>query len=353
MSRFLAERLQKLAAYVPGEQPKDGEYVKLNTNENPYPPSPSALAVINGGECEKLRLYCDTECTELKAAIAEFYGVSPKNVLPSNGSDEILAFCFQAYGEKGVCFPDITYGFYKVFAELYGESAEIIPLADDFSVRAEDYIKCGKTVFLANPNAQTGRAIDLDDIEKIIAANGERAVVIDEAYVDFGAQSAVGLIEKYDNLIIVQTLSKSRSLAGARIGFAIANESLIADLNRIKYSFNPYNVNRLSNLAGAAAVRDREYFDCTRAAVMRERENLVAELEQRGFQVVPSQANFVLAKCSAVDGDTLYKKLKANGVLVRHFDDERIKDYIRITIGTVEQHGKLFKALDKVIKESI
>jgi histidinol-phosphate aminotransferase len=329
------------------------EYVKLNTNESPFPPSPKVLDVISSEELEKLKLYSDPEGKDLRDAIAKSFGFKRENVLLGNGSDEILAFSFFAFcaGEK-VLFPDITYGFYPVYAELVGAEAEIIPLCEDFSIDINSYMGNRGMVVIANPNAPTGMALPLSAIERVVAANPDNVVLIDEAYIDFGGESAVELVHKYDNLIVARTYSKSRSLAGARLGFAIASEGLINDMNKIKYSFNPYNINRLTLLAGKASIEDAEYFEKNVRAIIENREYTVAELEKRGFSVLPSCANFIFATKEGKSGEELYKKLKARGVLVRHFTKDRIKDYLRITIGTKEQMDVLLAKLDEILEEA-
>lgn len=350
MSGYLNGRLSVLKPYVPGEQPRDAQYIKLNTNENPYFPSRYAISAVNAGELENLRLYSDPECRALSAEIAAYYGVNSENVLPTNGSDEALAFCFAAFCESGALFPDVTYGFYKVFAGLFGAEYEEIKLNPDFTVDIAPYLGCNRAVFLANPNAQTGINLGLEQIERIISSNESNVVVIDEAYVDFGGESVVPLVKKYKNLVVVQTFSKSRSLAGARVGFAVACEELIADLKRVKFSFNPYNVNRLSCLLAAEAMRDREYFEECVKKIIATRVRLAEELEKLGFGVLPSKANFVLAKSPAVAGGELYKRLKEKGVLVRHFDDVRISDYVRITVGTDRDIDILLKKIQEILE---
>ena len=349
MKSFMVSRYASLEAYVPGEQPRDMEYVKLNTNESPFPPSPKVIEAITEAEVEKLKLYSDPEGKDLRDAIAAHFGYKRENILLGNGSDEILAFAFFAFcaGEK-VLFPDITYGFYPVYAELVGAKAEIIPLKEDFSIDVNDYTGNKGMVVIANPNAPTGMLMPLSEIERIIAANPDNVVLIDEAYVDFGGESAAGLVAKYGNLIVARTYSKSRSLAGARLGFAIASEGLISDMNRIKYSLNPYNINRLTLLAGKASIEDNEYFEKNIKAIIEAREYTVRELEKRGFSVLPSCANFIFAKKDGKSGEELYKELKKRGVLVRHFTKERIKDYLRITIGTKEQMDVLLCKLDEI-----
>lgn len=350
MKNFMVSRYASLEAYVPGEQPRDMEYVKLNTNESPFPPSPAVIKAVNSEELEKLKLYSDPEGKDLRDAIAANFGYKRENILLGNGSDEILAFAFFAFcaGEK-VFFPDITYGFYPVYAELVGADAQIMPLKDDFSIDINDYMSNSGMVVIANPNAPTGMALPLSDIEKIVAANPDNIVLVDEAYVDFGGESAVGLVSKYENLIVARTYSKSRSLAGARLGFGIASEGVIADMNRIKYSFNPYNINRLTLLAGKASIEDKDYFEKNIKSIIETRAYTVAELEKRGFAVLPSAANFIFAKKDGKSGEELYKELKKRGVLVRHFTKERIKDHLRITIGTKDQMDVLLSKLDEII----
>ena len=351
MSRFMSSRLSSLTPYTPGEQPQDFNYVKLNTNESPFEPSPEVIKALNTDEVSLLRLYSDPECKKTVKAVADYYGVESKNVVLGNGSDEILSFIFEAFCDKytPVAFPDISYGFYEVFASLYGIKAHVIPLKEDYSLCADDYCALNETIVIANPNAPTGMAISLEDIEKIASTNPDNVVVIDEAYVDFGGESAVELTRKYDNLIVVQTFSKSRQLAGARLGFAVANEALITDLNTVRFSTNPYNINRLTLLAGEAAIKDTAYFEKTRALIIENRAYTVSELEKRNFTVLDSKTNFVFASHKTIGGEELYKGLKANGVLVRFFNKPRLDKYIRITIGTREQMDALLAALDKII----
>jgi len=346
----LSDRYQSLEAYVPGEQPTGMEYIKLNTNESPYPPAPGVIAAVNKNEIEKFRLYPNPPGILLINALAEFYDVLPENVIIGNGSDELLAFAFLAFCDKsrGVCFPDITYGFYPVYAELYEIPYVKIPLKDDFSVDPADYFRAGKNIVLANPNAPTGIALSLDDIEAITRSNPDHVVLIDEAYVDFGAQSAIPLTRKYDNLLIMHTYSKARSMAGARLAYAIGAAPLIDDLNKMKFSFNPYNVNRLTQVAGEAALREDTYYKEMCRKIAATRRYTVERLRELGFTLTDSSANFVFAKHPAVGGHELYSALKERGILVRHWNKPRISDHVRITIGTMEQMDALFAAIKDV-----
>ena len=352
MSRFLSNLYSSLKEYVPGEQPQDKKYVKLNTNESPFPPSPGVIAAVTDERIEKLCLYCDPESKLLKQKLAENYSLEAKNVFVANGSDDILNFAFMAFArENGAAFPDISYGFYPVFADLYNINAEIIPLEEDFSIDAGKYVGCGKMVVIANPNAPTGKVISREEIEKIISSNPDNVVLIDEAYVDFGGDSVTDLVKKYDNLLVVQTFSKSRSMAGARLGFAFANEEIIKDLEKIKYSTNPYNINSLTQLMGVKALEEQEYYDKNCKIIAENREFTVSELEKIGFSVIPSKANFIFAKHNTISGERIYLKLKDKGVLIRHFTAERIKNHNRITIGTKEQMEILIEKLVEIIKE--
>ena len=351
MSKFLNARFGNLEAYVPGEQPRDMVYIKLNTNESPYPPAPSVLDAVNRAEVEKLRLYSDPECTVLREKLAALYGVGKKNIYLANGSDDILNFAFMAFcdGEHGAIFPEISYGFYQVFADLHGIPATRVPLCEDFSIDHRDY--CGRDgmIVIANPNAPTGMTLSLAQIEEILQSNPDHVVLIDEAYVDFGGESCVSLIDRYPNLLVVQTFSKSRSMAGARLGFAIANAELIADLELIKYSTNPYNINRLTQIAGAATVDAEEYTRACCREIMETRAYTTAELEKLGFRVLPSCANFIFAESDRIEGGELYRRLKARGVLVRHFDKPRISNFNRITIGTRSDMDAFLRAVKEIL----
>lgn len=351
MSRFLNSKLCELEAYTPGEQPQDKKYVKLNTNESPYPPSQGVIKAITEQEIKDLRLYCDPECNKLKSALATLYGVKKENVFLSNGSDDILNFAFMAFGQNGAVYPDITYGFYSVFAELHGISSEIIPLKEDFTIDTDSFSGKNKLTVIANPNAPTGIAMPLEEIEKIVSSNLQSVVLIDEAYVDFGAESCVTLTGKYDNLLCVGTFSKSRSMAGARLGFAIGNKELICDLEKIKYSTNPYNINRLTQTAGLAAVNENNYYTENCKKIIETREYVIKELRSLGFYVLSSKANFVFAKSNKLSGKDIYLKLKEKGVLIRHFEKERIRDFNRITIGSRGEMEFFLAKLKEVLGE--
>lgn len=351
MSEFLNGRLKGLEEYVPGEQPQDKKYIKLNTNESPYPPSDKVIEAVNGKEVADLRLYCDPDCKKLKKAMASLYEVGEENIFLSNGSDDILNFAFMAYGERGAAFADITYGFYSVFAELYGIDTEIIPLKDDFTLNIPAFMNNGKLVVIANPNAPTGIALSLSEIEEIVKSNKDSVVLIDEAYVDFGGSSCYKLTEKYKNLLCVGTFSKSRSLAGGRLGFCIADKSLIKDLEKIKYSTNPYNINRLTQVAGIATIEDNGYYTENCRKIIETRAFVKSELEDLGFYVLDSKANFLFAKSDKISGEKLYLKLKEKGVLIRHFGKERIKDFNRITIGSREEMEIFIEKVKEILGE--
>ena len=353
MSRFFSNKYKALTPYTPGEQPKDQQYVKLNTNESPFPPCP---AVIEAAEAaaKTLQLYSDPDSKELTNALAARYGVEPDELLLTNGSDEILNFAFMAFcdDEHPIVFPDITYGFYPVFAKLNHIPYEEIPLRDDFTVDVNDYIGIGKNVVIANPNAPTGIALGLADIERIVASNPGNVVIVDEAYVDFGAESAVPLIRKYDNLLVTQTFSKSRSMAGARLGYGIGSKALIADMITIKYSTNPYNINRVSAAAGVAAIKNDGYFMNNCKTIVENREQTAQALRALGFRVLPSRSNFLFAESDKISGEDLYLKLKARGVLIRHLSLERIRNFNRITIGSAGQMDVLLQEIKRILEET-
>ena len=352
MSVFLSRKYAELSPYVPGEQLSDKKYIKLNTNESPFPPSKKAQKRIKQS-AKKLMLYSDPECKALVSEFAKRYGVKKEQLIFTNGSDEVLNFAFMAYcdGDKGAVFPDITYGFYSVFAKINCVNYKEIPLKDDFTIDIKDYFNANGTVFIANPNAPTGIALTLLEVEEILKNNPDNIVVIDEAYVDFGNESAVSLIDKYDNLLVTQTFSKSRSLAGARLGVGIANERVISDLVKIKYSTNPYNVNAMTMSAGLGAIEDEEYFKKNCNEIIANREWVTKELLDLGFTGTKSTANFIFVKSDKIGGEDLYLKLKAKGILVRYFNKARIKDYIRITIGSKKQMQALVIAIKNILEE--
>lgn len=349
MSKYFSNKYQSLVPYTPGEQPKDQKYNKLNTNESPFAPSPVAVVLMNKA-AQNLQLYSDPDCTKLVMTACDYFGIEKDEILFTNGSDEILNFAFMAFCDKDhpAVFPDITYGFYPVFAKLNGIPYEEIPLEDDFTIDIEKYKGINKTIFIANPNAPTGIALTKAQIEEIVASN-DSVVVVDEAYVDFGAESVVELTKKYDNLLVTQTFSKSRSLAGARLGFCIGCKALIQDLNTIKYSTNPYNVNTVTMMAGVGAFMDDEYMKANCETIMKNRDYTVKELERLGFNVLPSSSNFVFVKSDKIGGKDLYLKLKEKGILIRHFEKDRLYDYNRITIGSQDQMTALIKAIEEEV----
>lgn len=352
MSRFFSQKFQKLVPYTPGEQPKDMEYVKLNTNESPFPPTEKAQKYAKK-MAESLHLYSDPEVRDLVEIASHHFGVEKDEILFTNGSDEILNFAFMAFCDKShpAVFPDITYGFYPVFADINNVPYEKIPLKEDFTIDVEDYIGINKTIFIANPNAPTGIAISTQEIEKIVSSNPNSVVVIDEAYVDFGGESVIPLIHKYDNLLVTQTFSKSCSMAGARLGFGIGCKALIQDLNTIKYSTNPYNVNRMTMAAGVGTLEDYDTVKENCKKIQQIRSFTMGELKKLGFTMTDSLANFIFVTHPKADGKTLYLMLKEKGVLVRHFDTERLKDYLRVTIGSKEQMEILLDTLKNILEE--
>lgn len=353
MSRFLNKQYQSLTSYTPGEQPRDMQYIKLNTNESPYPPAPSVVAAMTGEQVELLRLYSDPTAKALKEKIAALYEVKPENVFVSNGSDEVLNFAFMAFGGNGAVFPEISYGFYEVYGDLYALDYEKIPLKTDFSVDYRDYCSRNKMAVIANPNAPTGMSIPVSQIEEILKTNPDSLVLIDEAYVDFGGETCLPLIRKYDNLLVTRTFSKSRCLAGGRLGYAFAGSGIIADLEKIKYSTNPYNINRLTLLLGEKTVEAENYYQEKCAEIVKTRRWTAEQLESLGFEVLPSQTNFLFAKTDKMDGGELYQQLKKRGILVRHFTNPKIAQYNRITIGTPEQMKTFCNTVKEVLYENI
>lgn len=350
MSRFWSPFVQSLVPYVPGEQPRIQNLTKLNTNENPYGPSPTVLAAIKDAADDSLRLYPDPDARELKQVIAEYHNQPVDNIFIGNGSDEVLAHLFNGFfrHDNPICFPEISYSFYKVYCGLYQIDYHTLPLTDDFKIDVDAFPSDAPGIIFPNPNAPTGCALPLSDIERLLQRCPDTLVVVDEAYVDFGAKSAITLVSKYENLLVSQTLSKSRSLAGMRLGFAVGQPALIDGLERIKNSFNSYPIDKLAIAAGVASFADEDWFQRCREKVMSERARVSGELVKRGFQVLPSEANFVFAKHESQLGADLAAALRGHGVIVRHFNSpERISNYLRITIGTAEQNTLLLTALDQ------
>ncbi len=346
------KNVRKVVPYVPGEQPKLLDVIKLNTNENPYPPAPGVEKVLREFDVDTLRLYPDPLVSDLVKAIADFYGLNENQVFTGVGSDDVLAMIFMTFfnSERPLIFPDITYSFYDVWADMLRIPYETIALDDDFRIKPEDYYRENGGVIFPNPNAPTGELLSLDMVEDIIKQNADVIVVVDEAYIDFGGVSALPLIEKYDNLIVVQTFSKSRSLAGSRVGYAMANPVLIKYLNDVKYSFNSYTMDRITIAAATEAVKDRDYFAETTAKVIKTREWTKNELAGLGFEFGDSKSNFIFARHPKMSGQDLFEKLKAEQVFVRHFTKpERIADYLRISIGTDQQMQKLISILERIL----
>ncbi len=351
MSKFWSPIVHRLTPYVPGEQPKLSNLVKLNTNENPYPPSPKVLEAIRQETHGGLKLYPDPNADRLKEAIGRYYEVSPRCVFVGNGSDEVLAhaFCGLLKQDLPLLFPDITYSFYPVYCGLYEVEYRTVPLTDDFRIAVEDYAQPNGGIIFPNPNAPTGRLLELDQVEALLNANPDSVVVVDEAYVDFGGDSAIGLVNRYPNLLVIQTLSKSRSLAGLRVGFAVGHPDLVEALERVKNSFNSYPLDRLAIVGAVAAFEDRDYFEQTRQQVIKSRESLVEALTALEFDVVPSAANFVLAKHATESAAQLAAELRARSIIVRHFNAPRIEQYLRITVGTEEECQRLVSALQEIL----
>lgn len=361
MSRFLSSAYRTLTPYTPGEQPQDKKYIKLNTNESPFPPAPGVIAAVNASEAMDLRLYSDPELKPLKAQLSESFQVDVSDVFIGNGSDECLNYAFMAFGEDGFAFPDITYSFYKVIAQLNQVTTEVKPLRADFTIDLADYLGpetadgghagIGKNIVIPNPNAPTGIPISLDAIAELCEANADHVVMIDEAYVDFADQaiSAVPLTKKYKNLLVTQTFSKSRSMAGARVGFAIGDAALIQDMETLRNSNNPYNVNRISMKCAVEALRDTAYFEANCAKIRANRAWTRTELEKLGFHVLDSQTNFLFAESPSISGKELYLRLKDNGVLVRHFDDPKITNFNRISIGSEEEMAQFIETVRDIL----
>jgi len=356
MSKFWSKRAHELDPYTPGEQPQDQQYIKLNTNENPYPPSPHAIKAMREASGESMRLYPDPRAQSLKQAIADYYSLDVSQIFVGNSSDEVLAHAFVALlkQEKPLLFPDISYSFYPAYCSLFDIEAKLIALADDFTIRVEDYTKNGDSdkekggIIFPNPNAPTGIVLPLEKIETILQANPNVVVVIDEAYIDFGAETAIPLIAKYPNLLVTQTYSKSRSLAGLRVGFAVGHPDLIVGLERVKNSFNSYPLDRAAIAGATASINDKEHFAEVCQKIIATREKTAAALKEMDFTVLPSKTNFVFAKPNRANAEELYLQLKEHGFLVRYFSAQRISGFLRITIGTDEEMGKFLQKLSEL-----
>ena len=351
MSRFLSPALSTVTPYTPGEQPQDQQYIKLNTNESPYLPSPRVVAAVSEAEVEKLRLYSDPACAQLLRTAAAHFGLQPSQVMPGNGSDENLFFALRAFCDEShpLAFADITYGCYGVWCGLLHIPTHIIPLKEDFTLDPADYHGLHETIVIANPNAPTGLCLPRSAIEGILQSNPDSVVIVDEAYVDFGGESCVPLIDQYENLLVVQTFSKSHNLAGARVGFCVANPELIADMNRIKFSYSPYNVNSLSQAAAVAAMEDENYFRDTVGKICATRADTMTKLRERGFTGPDSATNFLFVTTSRMPCKQIFERLRQKGVLIRYFSAPRLSDYLRITIGTPEQMQRFFEELDLIL----
>ena len=350
MSRFLYKRLSALEAYVPGEQPKPGEFIKLNTNEFPYPPAFGVeKAAIDA--VANMNLYSDLSCKALTESFAKVFGYGSKNVVFTNGSDEALYLSFLAFCGKecGVAFADITYGFYSVYADLCGIESTVIPLDNELSIVPCDYYNINKTVVIANPNAPTGKMLSVEQIEEIVKSNSDNIVIIDEAYADFSGQTCVKLTEKYDNLVVIGTFSKSRGMAGARLGYLIACEALVEDIQKVKFSINPYNVNSITQAVGKAVLENNDYYIKCVKEMCYTRDSFSEEIKALGFEVIPSKTNFVFVKHNKVKGKEIANKLRERGILIRRFDKERICEYLRISIGTPDQMKTVYNALNDII----
>ncbi len=355
MSKYWSKITRNVEPYVCGEQPKDKKYVKLNTNESPYAPSPRVLNAIRNAADGDIRLYPDPSCDKLRETISNYYGLNKSQVFVGNGSDEVLAMSFLTFFDKdeAIVFPDISYSFYPVYANLYGIKCRLAALNEDFSIPVEEFLKPNGGIVLPNPNAPTGKCLETEKIKDILKNNEDKVVIIDEAYVDFGGNSVVGLIEDYPNLLVVQTLSKSRSLAGLRVGFALGQEELIDGLNRIKNSFNSYTVNRVSNAAAIAALEDEDYFKKCVGKIINTRESTVKKLRKLGFKVVPSKSNFIFITHPLYAARELFMKLREKGVLVRYFDKDRIDNYMRVSIGSDEDMDIFIEKIREIIGKGV
>lgn len=352
MSKYWSDKVKSLKPYIPGEQPKDKKYIKLNTNENPYPPSPKVIQAIKAAANGDLKLYPDPEVEILRNTIANYYGIEKDEVFIGNGSDEVLGFSFMAFFNPGkpILFPDISYSFYKVYANLFDIEYKLVSLDEDFNIPLNEFLKENGGIVIPNPNAPTAKYLEVEKLKKLLEANVNNVVIIDEAYIDFGGESSVKLISDYPNLLVVQTLSKSRSLAGLRVGFAMGNKELIKALNMVKNSINSYTIDRIA-LAGAnAAFVDNDYFETTRKKIVKTRERTIESLRKLGFKVTDSKANFIFISHPKVYAGELFKELKSRGILVRYFKDERIDNYLRVSIGTDDEMNKFIEVLEEIIR---
>jgi len=351
MSKYWSKLAASLEPYVPGEQPKDRKYIKLNTNENPYPPSAKVTEAIKAAANDTLKLYPDPNGDELKKTLANYYGLKKEQVFVGNGSDEVLAFSFMAFFDPNnpILFPDITYSFYPVYAKVFKIDYELVPLNEDFTLPVDKFFKDNGGVIFPNPNAPTSSFVALEYIEKILNHNKEKVVIIDEAYIDFGGESAVSLIDKYPNLLVIQTLSKSRSLAGLRVGFALGHEDLIKGLDRIKNSINSYTLDRLALIGAVEAIKDDEYFQDTRERIIGTREKVLSELNKLGFKIIPSKTNFIFISHPSVKAEDIFIRLKEEAILVRYFKQPRIDNFLRVSIGNDEEMAVFIKAVSRII----
>ena len=351
MSKFWNDKVKEIEPYVPGEQPTDKKYIKLNTNENPYPPADNVIEAMKNAVNDDLKLYPDPTCSELIEEIAKYYSLNKDEVFIGNGSDEILAFSFMTFfsKEKQILFPDISYTFYKVYAELFNLDYKLVKLDDNYNIPLEELKFSNGGIIIPNPNAPTGKYIDIEQLRILIETNKDNVVIIDEAYIDFGGESMVKFIKEYDNLLVIQTLSKSRSLAGLRVGFALGHRDLIEGLNRIKNSINSYTIDRVALAGAKAAIKEQEYFKEITNKIINTRERTVKDLEALGFLILESKANFVFAKHNIVSGKYIYEVLKDNGILVRYFNKDRIDNFLRITIGTDFEMNTLIEKLKLIL----
>lgn len=354
MSYFFLDEYKNMESYIPGEQPHDRKYIKLNANESSFPPSPKVREAMSGSEIDSMAHYSDPHCMELREAIGREFGFPAEQVFVGNGADEVLGFCMMSFFKPGmkVCFPDITYDFYRTYSTTYRLDFEQIPLRDDFTVDTDKFVEANRDVILANPNNPTGLAIPVAEIERILKRDPRRMVIIDEAYVDYGNESCLSLVPKYSNLVVIQTFSKSRNMPGARIGFAISQKDIISDMNKIKFAFNPFNMSSLAIAGGKAAIEDVNYFHKCVTEVARVRDEFEKNLLELHFEVIPTTTNFVFFKPVGVNGKEMTEELKKRGILVRHYEDERIKEYVRITVGREEEMKTVLAAIKEILADA-